>query len=109
VVQIERLRRRRMTGPAIARAIDDDTLVLLRSSAVVTMAVVVRLRGSGTSDLAAIDSLAAAGSWHVLLISESPDFTTNPNPPDVDLSSRSAVLRFGGPAAVVLARTVPAE
>jgi maltooligosyltrehalose trehalohydrolase len=96
-------------GPVFAEAMDDDTLVLLRSSAAATIAVVVRLLGSGTCDLAAVDASGATGSWRVLLTSESADFTTHPKPPDVDLSGPSPVLRFGGPAAVILARAVPSE
>jgi maltooligosyltrehalose trehalohydrolase len=65
--------------------------------------------GLGSGTLTLPKWFRAAGSWRVLLTSESADFTTDPKPPDVDLSGPSPVLRFGGPAAVILARAVPSE
>jgi len=96
-------------GPVTSEAIDDDTLLLVRGSATMMMAVVVRLRGAGTCELPAIGDLWTACPWRVLLTTEAPDFTADPTPPGVDLSGPSPVLRFRRPSAVVLARAVLSE
>jgi hypothetical protein len=96
-------------GPVTSEAIDDDTLLLVRGSATMMMAVVVRLRGAGTCELPAFGDLWTACPWRVLLTTEAPDFTVDPTPPDVDLSGPAPVLRFRRPSAVVLARAALSE
>lgn len=95
------------TGPIVSEALGADGLVMLRASAGTTLAIVVCLKGHGTHDLAALPVLrgaSAGGPWHVLLTSESPEFTADPLAPDVDVSGDAPLIRFRRPSAVVLAR-----
>jgi maltooligosyltrehalose trehalohydrolase len=92
-----------------AVALDEDTLYLRRgSSEGAQVNVLVRLRGSGTVSLEGRNALgpAAGRSWHCVLTTEEPPFTTDPSPPRIDLSGRAPVVDFSRPAAVVL-KSIP--
>lgn len=110
----------RSRGDYDAAALDADTVVLRRQGrdgrAVL---VVVRLRGQGEIDLrghalaqpnssqprpAQIgpDQPSPARPWRVRLCSEDTDYTDTPQPPLVQSGSDGLLIRFPGPAAIVL-------
>jgi maltooligosyltrehalose trehalohydrolase len=95
-------------GVRIAEALDEDTLVVVRTAGPATVVVVVRLRGAGAADLAptlAPLDTAAAAPWQVVLSSEDPAFTPDPAPVTVAVSPGGPRLTFQRPSAIILSRT----
>jgi maltooligosyltrehalose trehalohydrolase len=86
---------------ATARALDADTIAIRRRARNGDLVlVVVRLRGTGSVDLGPIGS--EAQPWALVLSTEAPAFTTQPAPPSLALAGDAPVVRFSGPAAVIL-------
>lgn len=78
----------------------DDALVLQRGAGAATLLVVVRLRGAGI-----VDSAAVADRWEVVLTTEDLEFTDEPVAIQLDRSSPAVI--FGRPGAVILRRAAP--
>ena len=111
------------TALHLVSAYDDDTVVLVRSRAFQSIAVVVRLRGAGEVTLAPGDlgdgraSLSNLGitnpgvegrvRWIEVLNSEHAQFATDPQPVEVTSDEGGVHVRFARPGAVVL-RAAPA-
>ena len=90
-------------------ALDDDTLVMIRTNkAGVRYLVVARLRGAGAADLAASPlATGTVGGWTVVLTSEDAAFGAAGAAVEVNCAGPAPVLQFGGPAAVILKATLP--
>jgi maltooligosyltrehalose trehalohydrolase len=87
-----------------ARSFDETTLLLCRTSTIgIRHLVVARLRGAGVVDLQghAFTQEAVRG-WVPVLTSEDPAFSPEPAPVEVECSGIAPVIRFAGPAAIVL-------
>jgi maltooligosyltrehalose trehalohydrolase len=86
---------------ATARALDADTIgVRRRARNGDHLLAVVRLRGAASVSLDLVAS--GAESWVPVLTTEDAAFSPQPAPPVIEPSDRSPVIRFCGPAAVIL-------
>ncbi len=89
----------------IVMALDPGTILLLRSASDgPALLGIFRLVGAGTIDLTGQPALQAfAGRrWQMVLTSEDAEFSPDPRPPELDLTGSAPVVRFVGPAAVLL-------
>lgn len=90
------------TDAHTAMALDADTIGLRRRTRTGDhLLVVARLRGAAAVDLSGLVP-AASGSWSAVLTSEDDPFSPQPQPPSIDDVGTVPVVRFAGPAAVVL-------
>ncbi len=85
-------------------ALNDDTILTIRTNgAGVRHLIVARLRGAGPADLGASALIAATGGgWTRVLTSEDPAFSHTGTSVEVDCSGTTPLIRFEGPAAVIL-------
>jgi len=90
-------------GQVAAVALDAETVAVRRRSTDGGLAIVVaRLRGAGEVDLAASGLAPDARTWSCRLTSEDPPFSPLSVRPEIDGLPGLPLLRFRGPAAVVL-------
>ena len=87
---------------ADALAADATTVVVHRHSDRERLCVVVRLRDGGEVDLSRTDGPFDGTPWELLLTTEEPMFAADPQPPDIQWSSRGPLLTFARPGAVIL-------
>ncbi len=88
---------------AVACALGDDTIGVQRKGAGGEQVVIVaRLRGRGTVDLGKSTLTAGVSQWTTIMTSEDAAFSPSPAAPAVDCRGSAPVIRFTGPAAVVL-------
>jgi maltooligosyltrehalose trehalohydrolase len=84
-----------------AWAVGDDSIVLRREAGNAVFWVAVRLRGAGDVDLGSqLSDVRARHAARVLLTTEDPPFTPDPQPPHYDAAG--ARIRFARPGAVLL-------
>jgi maltooligosyltrehalose trehalohydrolase len=90
-----------------AQALDEDTVAFRRVGRD-GQPVLVVARLTGTADVAVTDGALVAGGlhWVTVLTTEDDPFAPAPQPPHVDAGRNEPLIRFAGPAAVVL-RGVP--
>jgi maltooligosyltrehalose trehalohydrolase len=94
----------RASGHFEILAVDDATLVMVRSSAAVSVMVAVRLRGDGEVALVR-RAVGDATDWRVVLTTEDAPFAADSRPPEID--TRDGLrIRFARSSAVVLTRGV---
>jgi maltooligosyltrehalose trehalohydrolase len=85
-----------------AEAIDDETVVFGRTDVRGDrILVVTRLAGAGVVDLRGRTLVRGWTRWTLVLTSEAAEFAKAPAPPQVDCAE-APVIRFAGPAAVIL-------
>ena len=101
--------RRRVTDASRSHevwALDDVTVAIRSVGAEEATLVVARLRGAGVVALGAAVALAGdpAPGWQLVLSSEDTAFGGAGAPPEIDWSPSVPVVRFSGPAAVILRR-----
>jgi maltooligosyltrehalose trehalohydrolase len=89
-----------------AEAIDDETVVFGRTGVRGDrILVVTRLGGAGVVDLRGRTLARGWTRWTLVLTSEAAEFAEAPAPPQVDCAA-APVIRFAGPAAVILRGTL---
>ncbi|HEY8551757.1 MAG TPA: malto-oligosyltrehalose trehalohydrolase, partial [Vicinamibacterales bacterium] len=81
-----------------ARALDGDTIGVVRRGASMTMVAVERMRGAGT----VVVPLEGSRRWRVQLTTEEPAYAPDPQAIGMDLQEATATIAFSRPGAVVL-------
>ena len=88
-------------GSFEAVALGEDVIILRRDAEDgPSVAIVVRLKGSGTVDFR--EHLAPADRWEMILTTEDPPFAPDPTPPEVSFSGEGPSIHFRRPSAVFL-------
>ena len=83
-------------GSFDARALDHDTIVIIRRSGDERVWIVVRFAGAGSA------TVCGAAAAHTLLTTEDPDLTVDPAPVEITARGEHADIRFVRPGAVIL-------
>jgi maltooligosyltrehalose trehalohydrolase len=83
-------------GSFDARALDAETILVLRRDGGECLWIVVRFAGGGTT------TICGAGAAHTLLTTEDPDVTVDPAPVQITRRGEHADVRFVRPGAVIL-------
>jgi maltooligosyltrehalose trehalohydrolase len=79
-----------------ARALDAETILVLRRDGGERVWIVIRLAGAGTA------TICGAAAAHTLLTTEDPDVTVDPAPIEITARGEHAEVRFKRPGAVIL-------
>ena len=95
------LQSRRRDDVAV-QALDDATLALRRNHSTDKILVVLRTKGTGSTDLAKASGVGTDVSWVPVLTTEDPDFVEDPVP--IRISGSPPVVDFRRPGAVVLSQ-----
>jgi maltooligosyltrehalose trehalohydrolase len=83
-------------GSFDARALDDETVLIIRGGGDERLWIVVRFGGAGTA------TVCGAGAAHTLLTTEDADLTVDPAPLEITSRGEHADVRFVRPGAVIL-------
>ncbi len=79
-----------------ARALDAETILVLRRDGGERVWIVIRLAGAGTA------TICGGAAAHTLLTTEDPDVTVDPAPIEITARGEHAEVRFKRPGAVIL-------